>query len=53
MVFWSRVEVEPSSLQKVLLKPFLIFAPKEFLRRKKERSFMEMHEEEEGYAYSL
>ncbi|WVZ26696.1 hypothetical protein V8G54_005240 [Vigna mungo] len=36
---WLRVEVEPLLLQKVLM-PFFILAPKEFLRRKKGMSFM-------------
>ena len=37
---WLRVEVEPSSLQKLVLIPFFILAPREFLRRKKDRSFI-------------
>lgn len=37
---WSRVEVEALLLQE-FLKPFFILAPRELLKRKKERSFME------------
>lgn len=38
-VCWLRVDVEPTPWQK-FLRPFFILDVREFLRRKKERSFM-------------
>lgn len=38
-VRWLKVDVEPTPLQK-FLRPFFILAAREFLRRKKEMSFM-------------
>lgn len=38
-VCWLRVDVEPTPWQK-FLRPFFILDAREFLRRRKERSFM-------------